>query len=228
MAIRVRLSALIAASALVLIAGCGGGSDEGVADLSATKILAAAKKQLDGEKFVTIKGKGVDKEAGGEIAVDLSFAGETATGSIGAEGMTLKLLKAGGKSYFKADKSFFESAGAPADAISLIGDKWVVIDANDPSFAEIGSFIAKKDFFKELLKPDGKVAKGKEKKVNGVDCVALKAKDGTFYFDKKDGRPVSLVAGASGKGTLDFSYDKIDKVEAPSSDDVIDLATLGQ
>ena len=228
MAIRVRLSALIAASALVLIAGCGGGSDEGVADLSATKILAAAKKQLNGEKFVTIKGKGIDKEAGGEIAVDLSFAGDTATGSIGAEGMTLKLLKAGGKSYFKADKSFFESAGAPADAVSLIGDKWVVIDANDPSFAEIGSFIAKKDFFKELLKPDGKVVKGKEKKVNGVDCVALKATDGTFYFEKKDGRPVSLVAGSSGKGTLNFSYDKVDKVEAPSSDDVIDLATLGQ
>ena len=99
---------------------------------------AAAKKQLNGEKFVTIKGKGIDKEAGGEIAVDLSFAGDTATGSIGAEGMTLKLLKAGGKSYFKADKSFFESAGAPADAVSLIGDKWVVIDANDPASPRSG------------------------------------------------------------------------------------------
>ncbi len=142
--------------------------------------------------------------------------------------MTFQVLKADGKSYFKADKSFFESSGAPADAVALIGDKWVVIDANDPNFAELGGFVSKDDFVKELLKPDGKVAKGKEKKVNGVDCVALKGKDGTFYFDKKDGRPVSLVTSEDGKGTLNFTYSKVETVEAPSSDDVIDLATLGQ
>ena len=227
MAIRVRLSALIAASALVLIAGCGGGSDEGVADLSATKILAAAKKQLAEEKFVTLKGKGADEEAGSEIAVDLSFAGETATGTVGVSGMTFELLKAGGKSYFKADDSFFESSGVPAETMQLISGKWVVIDANDPNFAEMSSFVSKKAFLDEVLKPDSKVTKGKEKKVNGIDCVALKDKEGTFYFAKKDGRPVSLVAGG-GKGTLNFTYSKVATIEAPSSDDVIDLATLGQ
>ena len=85
-----------------------------------------------------------------------------------------------------------------------------MIDANDPNFAELGSFVSKDDFVKELLKPDGKVTKGKEKKVNGVDCVALKGKDGTFYFDKKDGRPVSLVTTEDGKGTLNFTYGKVD------------------
>jgi hypothetical protein len=226
MAFRVRLSVLIVASAFALV-GCGG-SDEGVADLSATKILAAAKKQLAQEDFVTISGSGKDEEAGSEIEVDLSFAGETASGTLGVSGMKLELLKADGKAYFKADKEFFQSSGAPAETMDLIGDKWVLIDPNNQSFAEIANFVAKKDFTDELLKPDGKVTKGKEKKVNGVDCIGLKGKDGTFYFDKKDGRPVSLVSTGDGAGTLDFSYGKVDEAEAPSTDEVIDLATLGQ
>lgn len=230
MAFRVRLSVLFVASTFALV-GCGGsdsGSDEGVADLSTTKQLAAAKKQLAQEDFVTVEGKGTDEEAGTELEVDLSFAGKSTSGSIEFGGMELELLKADGKSYFKADKSFFQSSGAPAEAVALIGDKWVVIDPNDQTFAEMASFVDKKAFTDELLKPDGKVTKGKDKKVNGVDCVALKAKDGTLYLDKKDGKPISIVSTKAGEGTLNFSYDKVDAAEAPSSDEVIDLATLGQ
>lgn len=229
MSFRVRISALIGASALVLV-GCGGSDDgggEGVADLSAAKILAAAKKQLAQEEFITIEGKGVDEDAGTEIEVDLAFAGETAEGTVSVSGMELELLRAGGKAYFKADKKFFESSGAPAETMDLIGDKWVVIDPSNASFAQIGSFVDKDGFFKELLKPDGKVTKGKEKSVNGVDCVALKSKQGTFYFDKSDGKPVSLVSTDDGEGTLDFSYDEIDEAQAPPSDEVFDLAQLG-
>jgi hypothetical protein len=229
MAFHVRLSALIVASTFALV-GCGGsdgGSDEGVADLSTTKQLAAAKKQLAQEDFVTIEGKGTDKEAGTELEVDLSFAGKTASGSIHFSGLELELLKTNGKAYFKADKKFFESSGAPAQVMEQIGDKWVVIDANDQTFAEMASFVDKKSFTGELLKPDGKVTKGKDKKVNGVDCVALKSSDGTLYLDKKNGRPISIVS-SKGEGTLDFSYDKVDAAEAPSSDEVVDLATLGQ
>lgn len=229
MSFRVRLSALIVASALVLV-GCGGsdGGDDGVADLSASKTLAAAKKQLAKEEFITIEGKGVDKDAGTEIEVDLAFAGETAEGTVSVSGMELELLRADGKAYFKADKKFFESSGAPAETMDLIGDKWVVIDPSNASFAQIGSFVEKDGFFKELLKPDGKVTKGKEKTVNGVDCVALKSKKGsTFYFDKSDAKPISLVSTEDGEGTLDFSYDKIDEAQAPPADEVFDLAQLG-
>lgn len=229
MAIRVRLSALIAASALVL-AGCGGSdgdSGDGVADLSANKILAAAEKQLAQEDFITIDGKGSDEESGNEIEVDLAFAGKTASGTVGVSGMTLEVLKADGRAYFKADKEFFQSSGAPAEAMDLIGDKWVLIDPANPSFAEIGNFVDKKGFFEELLEPDGKVTKGKGKTVNGVECVALKSDDGTFYFDKSDGKPVSLVTTDDGEGTLDFSYDEVDEAEAPPADEVLDLTQLG-
>ena len=225
MAHRVRTLALIAASALVLV-GCGSGSDsdEGVADLSATKILAQAEKQLAEEDFVTVKGEGTEEESGGDIALDMSFAGKTASGTVAFNGMKLELLKADGASYFKADKKFFESTGAPAETMDLIGDKWVLIDPANQTFAEIGNFVEKQDFFAELLDADGKVTKGKDKNVNGVDCVALTTDDSTFYFDKSDAKPVSLVTTKDGEGTLDFSYDEVDEAEAPPADEVLDLA----
>jgi major membrane immunogen (membrane-anchored lipoprotein) len=223
---RARTLTLVVASALVLV-GCGSGSDsdDGIADLSATKILAKAEKQLAQEDFIAVKGQGKDEDEGAEIAVDMSFAGKTASGTVEFSGMTLKVLKADGKSYFKADKEFFESSGAPAETMDLIGDKWVAIDPGNQNFAEIGSFVSKKEFFDSLLDPESKVTKGKEKKVNGVDCIALKDKQGTFYFDKSNARPISLVA-TSGAGSFDFSYEKVSEAEAPPADEVLDLANL--
>ena len=229
MTIRVRLSALLIASTLTLV-GCGGsdsGSDEGVADLSANKILAAANKQLAEEDFITIKGNGTDEKAGTKLEVDLGFAGDTASGKVTVNGMDLELLKADGKAYFKADKEFFVSSGAPAETMDLIGGRWVAVDPANASFGEIASFVSKQEFFDELLDPSSKITKGKEKTVNGVECVVLKDDEGTFYFDKSDGKPISLVTTDDGTGTLDFSYDKIDEAEAPPAGEVVDLSKLG-
>jgi len=223
---RVRTLTLLVASAFVLV-GCGSGSDDGVADQSASKLLTTAKKQLADQDFVTVKGKGTEEDAGQEIEVDLAFANKTADGSVKVSGMELQLLKADAKTYFKADKKFFESSGAPAEVMNVIGDKWVLIDPANQSFAELGDFVSKDKFFDGLLEAESKVTKGKEKKVNGVDCIALKDKEGTLYLDKSDGKPISLVTTADGEGTLDFTYDKVDEAEAPSSDEVVDLSKLG-
>lgn len=229
MSTRVRLSALLLASSLALV-GCGSSdTSEGsgdVGDLSPTKVLAAAEKQLAAEEFISIQGKGTDKEDGTELEVDLDFAGDTAAGSIAINGMNLELLKAGGQTYFKAGKEFFGSGGSEAETMDLIGGRWVLVNAADPTFGEIASFVSKKDFFEQLLDPDGKVTKVDDKTVNGVDCVGLKTSDSTFYFDKSDGKPVSLVTTDDGTGTLDFTYDTIDEAEAPPADEIVDLSKV--
>ncbi|KRC65278.1 hypothetical protein ASE12_11190 [Aeromicrobium sp. Root236] len=225
MTTRIRIVGLLVVSAFVLV-GCGSGSDDGVADLSANKILAKAKKQLDKQDNLTVKGKGKEEGSSSDIEVDMSFAGASASGNVEFNGMKLEVIKADGKSYFKADKSFFESAGAPNAMLDAIAGKWVLIDDNNQSFAEIGSFVSKDEFVDDLLKPEGKITKGKEKKVNGVDCVSLKSKKGTLYVDKKDGKPISIVTTEDGEGTINFTYDKVDSVEAPSSDEVVDLNKL--
>ena len=89
--------------------------------------------------------------------------------------------------------------------------------------------VFKDEFFDALLTPDGKVTKGKEERIGNVECVVLKLNEGTFYLDKKDGRPVRFDAIGDGQSSLDFSYGKVNKkVEAPTSDHVIDVADLGQ
>lgn len=227
MTYRAGLSALLLASSLAL-AGCGGSDSTDIGDQSAAKILAASKKQLADEKFVSVKGKGANEKDGTELEVDLGFAGDTASGTITVSGLTLDLLKAEGTSYFKASDEFYRStAGDSADqVIALIAGRWVVADPDDENFADIASFVSKDDFFDELLDPDGKITKTDEKKVNGVDCVGLKSSKSTFYFDKSDGRPISLVTDDDGKGALDFTYDTIDEAEAPTADESVDLAQL--
>src|SRR5690349_17366816 len=104
---RIRMVGLLVVSAFVLV-GCGSGGDDGVADLSANKILAKAKKQLDKQDNLTVKGKGQEEGSSSKIEVDMSFAGASASGNVEFNGTKLEVIKADGKSYFKADKSFFE------------------------------------------------------------------------------------------------------------------------
>lgn len=234
MAIRARLSVLLIASAFALV-GCGGGSDsdgegskDDISDLSATEILAKAKKQLAAEDSVTVKGKGKDEET--EIEIDMGFAGDTASGTLAVDGAEFELLGAAGKAYFKASDEFYRAnAGEGAEQlIALIDGRWVLADASDPDFKDMASFVAKDEFFSELLDPDGKITKGDDKTIDGVECVALKDdSDGVFYFDKSDGKPISLVTNDDGGGTLTFSYDDVDEALAPTDDEVVDLSKLG-
>lgn len=228
---RARVSALLIASSLVL-AACGGSDksegSEGVGDLSPEKILAASKKQLAAEEFISVKGSGTDEEDGTELDIDLGFAGDTASGSMTVMGLNIELLKVGEASYFKASDEFYRStAGQSADEIvGLIGGRWVVVDPEDENFSDFASFVSKDEFFDELLDPDSKLTKVDGKKIDGVETVGLKGENSTFYFDKSDGKPISLVTKGDAS-SLDFSYDEIDEAEAPAAEDTVDLAQLG-
>jgi hypothetical protein len=221
--VRLSVLALVASFALV---GCGG-ADKGVSGQSPTKLLATAKKDLASEKFVRLKGNGTDKD-NSTLGVDMGFSGATVSGSISINGLSIQLLRADGKSYFKASDDFYRSAaGASADqVIALINGRWVTVEASDPNFGELASFTSKKEFFGQLLDPDSKVTKGKEKKVNGVDCVSLKDASGTLYFDKSDGKPIQLVS--KGKGQINFTYGKFAKATAPPADQIVDPSELTQ
>lgn len=229
MAVRLRLTTLVVVSTFALV-GCGGGSDikDDVSDLSSTALLAKAKKAVAAEESVTIEGKGA--EEGTEIEIDMSYAGDTASGTIAVDGSEFQLLGAGGKAYFKAADDFYrEGAGEDAEQIiTLIDGRWVLADPANPDFADLASFVEKDDFFGELLKPDGDVTKGKGKTIDGVECVSLvDDSNGTFYFAKDGGRPISLISTGDDGGTLTFSYDEVEEVKAPTADEIVDLAELG-
>jgi hypothetical protein len=229
---RTRLTAILTALLLggAALAGCGssgGGSD--LTGLSTTKLLDKAVAQVKKEKYVKISGKINDK--GQETGLDLSYVGSDSHGTITLESTTLELETVAGKTYFKPSDAFWRKqmgAKNAAQVIKLINGRWIVADSSNQSFAQLIE-LASKDFVtKEILNPDSKVTKGKVTKVSGVECIPLETADGTLYVDKENARPVQIVGkGSEGKGTADFSYDKIDAPTAPAKDQQVDLSKLG-
>ncbi|MEO6606395.1 MAG: hypothetical protein ABIN55_12330 [Aeromicrobium sp.] len=222
---RSRLAAAVVAATLTLtLTGCGGGDKSDLTDLSASKILAKTVKAAAAADSVSVSGEGEDE--GTSIEIDLEFAGEDGSGTIEVDGTEITLLGVDGAAYFKAGPELFSSFGADgAQVARLIGDKWIVIDENASNFSDFASFVGRDAFFKSLLDPEGKVTKGKEKKIDGVDTIGLETKSGTLYVDVESGRPISLQKSGDG-GTLSFDYDDVDAPEAPAADEVFDLSQI--
>lgn len=214
-------AAVVAAALTLTVSGCGGGGSD-LTDLSADKILAKTKKAAAAADSVSISGEGTDD--GTTIEVDLEFAGDDGSGTIEVDGTEITLLGVDGDAYFKAGPELFGSLGADgAQVAEVIGDKWIIINPTDPNFSDFASFASRDGFFKSLLDPEGKITKGKEKKIDGVDTIGLVSKSGTLYVDVEDGRPISLEKTGDG-GALSFDYDDVDAPKAPTSDEVFDLS----
>jgi hypothetical protein len=116
----VRATSLLVAvpAAVLLVAGCGedttagsgslgpsssvtasGSTGPGVAALSADEILKKATTALQAAKSVRIKGEG--GSGAQRFAIDLRYAGDTSTGTLGINGQTIELRKLGRTVYLK-------------------------------------------------------------------------------------------------------------------------------
>lgn len=220
---------VIATAALIALSGCGGSGDEPKADLSnlsANALLAKAKTQIEKQSSVTIDGSGND--GGNEIGMNISYTAKDASGTVTIDGSEMTLLKVGGRSFFKAEDEFWKAQAGEESAtiIDLVDGRWIKADG-DSDFADLVSLTNRSFLSEEILDPDGKVTKGKAKKVAGVDCLALNDDEaGTLYVASDDGRPIQLMGEGESQGDLSFSYDSVDAPKAPASADIVDLAAL--
>jgi hypothetical protein len=223
------LTALVLGGAV--LAGCGGSSGGGGADLSglSTKtLLQKAVAQVKKEKYVSISGS-IDDQ-GQQTGLALDYVGADSHGTITLEGTTLELETVGGKTWFKPSDAFWNKqmgAKSAAQVIKIINGRWIIAQASNQSFSQLIE-LASKDFItKEILNPDSTVTKGSVTKVKGVEVIPLKTTDGTLYIDRSNARPVQIVGnGSQGKGTATFSYDKIDAPTAPAAKDQVDLSKV--
>lgn len=206
-------------------------SSADVAALSADALFAKAKQTL-GTKDVHIKGTAT--ESSEKVALDMSYVGQDATGSMTVNGGKLTLLTVGGSTYFKADQAFWKAAD-PTEAskiLAIVGDRWIKIDPTDSSFGEMASMATRDFLTQDLLAPEGKITKGEPKTIEGVDCLALvdtnTANGGTLYVDSSDAKPIQVVpsAGAKSGGELNFDYSAGTIPAAPAASDVLDFSAL--
>jgi hypothetical protein len=222
-ALAILVAVLLAATGL---SACGSSSD--VSGLSTTKLLAKAKTAVKKEKYVSLKG--TIKQSTNETGIDLNYIAKDSHGTITVQGAGMELETVAGKTYFKPSDEFWKAqmASSASAIIKLINGRWIVADPSNSSFKQIVDIAARSFVTDQILDPAGKVKKGKEKKVNGIDCIALTTSDGTLYLDKSDGKPVQIVGtGKEASGKADFTYDKIPAPKAPSKAQTVDLSQLG-
>jgi hypothetical protein len=243
----IRLLAAVPAAVVLLAAGCGGdttsgtgspaptssgssAAGSGVAALSAQEILAKAVSALQAAKSVRIKGEG---GAGGErFSIDLRYAGENSTGTLGSSGQTIELRKLGQTVYLKGSREFWTDNGGEG-AAQLLAGKWLKTPVTDPRFGKLSEVTDLRETAESILDPDGTITKGAEKTVNGVPSVGLvsSGKDGGTLWVATTGEPypVRIEPGAQSgqQGALDFTgYGESVTVEAPPADQVVDVSKL--
>ncbi|CAI9401596.1 hypothetical protein [Nocardioides sp. T2.26MG-1] len=221
--------------AAVLMTACGGG--DGFADKPADEIVKASKADMGDLKAVKVSGSVTSD--GQQIDIDLqASSGGDCTGTIGIAGGSTELLGVDGSTWMKPDEAFWRAtAGETADqVIATVGDKWVVIPAEDDSF---NSFCDVDELLDQMLKDDKTdgskyTVKGTED-VDGDETVAVDNEDpedgtSTGYVLVDDPHYLVKIEKTDGKDTGSVTFSEFDEefeVEAPGDDEVIDFAQLG-
>lgn len=200
----------------------------GLAGLPAEEILARASAALQGAKSVRIKGAGGSGSQ--RFALDVRYSGTGAVGTVGVGGQTVELRKVGQVVYLRGSREFWTGTSGAAAARQLTG-KWLRTPLTDKRFAELAEITDLSKAAEGILKPDGKVAKGGTRTINGTEAIGLTTagQDGVLYI-ATEGEPYPLrIEGGSGEtGGLDFSeYGKPLTVQAPPAAQVVDIGKIG-
>ncbi|WP_296601667.1 hypothetical protein [Nocardioides sp.] len=223
--------------AAVVLTACGGSDGGGFADESADEIVKTAKADMADLKAVKVSGSVTSD--GQQIDIDLqASSGGDCTGTIGIAGGTTELLGVDGSTWMRPDEAFWRTtAGSSADqVISLVGDKWVVIPAEDDSF---NTFCDVQELLDQMLKDDKEDGSTYSKKgtedVDGDETIAIDNKDpedgtSTGYVLVDEPHYLVKIEKTEGEDTGEVTFSEFDEefdVEAPADDEVIDLDQLG-
>lgn len=222
----------VLAAAVVLLAGCGGNDFAQQPPKDIAKAAAADMKDLK-----SLRMKGDLTASGQKIGVDMQVTTSgDCQGTVTVADGSARFVSSGGQAYMKPDKSFWESQapGQAAQIEAVVGDKWVVI----PSASGLDAACDLNQLLDGVDKPSSDPSNDtttSSDSVDGQDAVKLTSKD-------SNGKPVTAwiatddphyilklqVTQGTEPGTLTFTdFDESVDVQAPPSDQVIDLRKLG-
>jgi hypothetical protein len=231
------------ASALVLT-GCGGssGSSPGAASsgagaaaskapsqvqgLPADQVLAKAKQALSSAKTVHFTAKG--KSSDGDISFDMRLAtGPNATGTIGAAGQEIKVVRIGKVAYLSGNEQLLAGLSGGKAAAGT----WVKMPADTPGLSSLLEISDLSSGMGTVLKAKGTLSLGTPKVVDGKQTVALVDSDptggGTLYVSA-EGTPYPLLiepaSGSKDNASAKFTeYDVPVTVTPPPAADVVEV-----
>jgi hypothetical protein len=202
---RNRSIALVSASALVLLAGCGSGDDR-----TAQEVLDDATADLREAGSVSIDGS--TTQDGQELQMDMHVQEGGAVGSVTVDGQEVQLLLTGDQAFMQAAGDFWASFGLPAEAAAQFEGQWLLLPAD------------------QMPDPDSGVKdEVEEGEVDGEDVLILTTEDDSTMsvLAGDDSYPVRIEnKGEESPGVMNLSrFGEEEDISAPA--DYIDLAELG-
>lgn len=216
---------LVAAAAVLALAGCGGSSTNGIDQLEPDAILTQARAAVDDASSVHVKGTIAD--GGNDLVLDLTLTADGgATGTLTNQGQTLTILAVDGEAWLSADAEFWTAQQAGSLLADQLAGKYVPIPKDDTTFT---GFTDWSTFWDNGLTPKGSVEKGDVTEYNGQQAQPLvQAKDGGTLYIALEGEPLPLGLDGGSGGSVTFEdWDADVTVTAPAPEDVVDPSKLG-
>lgn len=216
---RNRSIALVSASALVLLAGCGSGDDR-----TAQEVLDDATADLREAGSVSIDGS--TTQDGQELQMDMHVQEGGAVGSVTVDGQEVQLLLTGDQAFMQAAGDFWASFGLPAEAAAQFEGQWLLLPADQ--MPDLGPLTID-GLVDELADPDSGVKEEVEEgEVDGEDVLILTTEDESTMsvLAGDDSYPVRIEnKGEESPGVMNLSrFGEEEDISAPA--DYIDLAEL--
>lgn len=218
---RNRSIALVSASALVLLAGCGSGDDrtgQELLDDATAALREAGSVHVD----ATIAQDGQEGE------LDLHIQEDGAVGTVSMDGQEVELLLTGDQAFMQAGADFWSAFGVPAEAAAQFEGQWLLLPADQ--VPDMGP-LSLDGLVDELSAPDSGVQEEvTEGEVDGEDVLVLTTEDGSTMsvLAGDDSYPVRFDdKGEDSPGVTNLSrFGEKEDISAPA--DYIDLAELAQ
>jgi hypothetical protein len=189
-----------------------------------TTVLAAVKANFVKSGSVHLTAKD------GKNGVDLKASDKGTTGYLTVDGIRIDIVAIGSAVYYKAPRALYKQQGAPAQAIELLGGRWVKGAKTTKGFEEFATFTSLKDLADELFDPSGPVKKGETVTREGQQLVELidsGADGGTFFLTTADPvLPVLLVDEGSKESTATHFTEYGMPVTLTPPPNPVDLAKL--
>jgi len=229
---RVKMLLVPLVASVALLAGCTSGTptptttptptSNGEEAKSADDILADATAALAAATSVHAKGKVSVSSV--VLDLDVTYAGQNVTGTVGYNGITAQLTKVGTDVYVKADTALFATF-VPAEQqplLAMLNGKWAKINA-----ALVGVALPAPLTADKLINPAKPLTKGAATTVDGTAAIAVTDANNVEYdVSTAPGKPY-LLKVSNGSNTVTLSdYDKTASITAPAASDVVDILAL--
>ncbi|GAA4620011.1 lipoprotein [Actinoallomurus vinaceus] len=193
-------------------------ANNGVAAKSASRIVSDSLAALRAAKSVHLKGKvrsGTDLVTIDMRTGPVGFKGNMRGPIGGGRTVAFTVLRAGGKVYGKGRQLVQATVGS--SAASAVGGKWIPLGSASEASAHGLDFTPAG--FAKIIKPSGRLVKGKPTTIAGRPAIGIRDQSGWLYV-ATTGKPypLRLAPTKKGTGTLNFTeYDQPFQVAVPTN-----------